>query len=99
MWGLSFALLLYMPKTWRLYHCSLTKRIFCYHEHIEMEELITKHSTIMDKYDPAEAYAWWLMNGVSGLMKTGTNQAFLYQQNGCDAHVAGTNLNIFNNHL
>ena len=65
-----------------------------------MEELVTRHSTIMDKYDPAKKCAlvvdeWGIWTDV----EPGTNPGFLYQQNSLrDALVAGTTLNIFNNH-
>lgn len=65
-----------------------------------MEELVTRHSTIMDKYDPEKKVAlvvdeWGIWTDV----EPGTNPGFLYQQNSMrDALVAGTTLNIFNNH-
>src|SRR5882724_5274495 len=65
-----------------------------------MEELVTRHSTIMDKYDPAKRTAlvvdeWGIWTDV----EPGTNTHFLYQQNSLrDALIAGTTLNIFNNH-
>jgi alpha-N-arabinofuranosidase len=60
-----------------------------------MEEYVTKHSEIMDKYDPAKTVAWGTWYNV----EPGTNPGFLFQQNTIrDALVAGTNLNIFNNH-
>lgn len=65
-----------------------------------MDELVTKHSTIMDRYDPAKRVAlvvdeWGIWTDV----EPGTNPGFLYQQNSLrDALVAGTTLNIFNNH-
>lgn len=65
-----------------------------------MEELVTRHSAIMDKYDSAKRVAlavdeWGIWTDV----EPGTNPAFLFQQNSLrDAIVAGTSLNIFNNH-
>ena len=67
---------------------------------LEMEELVTKHSAIMDKYDPkktkslaVDEWGGWYD------VEPGTNGAFLYQQNTMrDAMIAGCNLNIFNNH-
>jgi len=65
-----------------------------------MEELIFKHSTIMDKYDPQKRIAlvpdeWGTWYNV----EPGTNPGFLFQQNTMrDALVAGINLNIFNAH-
>ncbi|HEX6180258.1 MAG TPA: alpha-N-arabinofuranosidase [Chitinophagaceae bacterium] len=67
---------------------------------LRMEEFVTRHSAIMDKYDSAKRVAlavdeWGIWTDV----EPGTNPAFLYQQNSLrDAIVAGTTLNIFNNH-
>jgi alpha-N-arabinofuranosidase len=65
-----------------------------------MEELVTRHSTIMDKYDPAKKVALVVDEwGVWTDVEPGTNPGFLYQQNSLrDALIAGTTLNIFNNH-
>lgn len=65
-----------------------------------MEELITRHSTIMDKYDPDKRVALIVDEwGTWYDVEPGTNPGFLYQQNTLrDALVAGINLNIFNNH-
>ncbi|WP_028551569.1 alpha-N-arabinofuranosidase [Paenibacillus sp. UNC451MF] len=65
-----------------------------------MDELVTKHATIMDKYDPdkrvgiiVDEWGTWFDP------EPGTNPGFLYQQNTLrDALVAGVTLNIFNNH-
>lgn len=65
-----------------------------------MEELVTKHSAIMDKYDPKKKVAL-LVDEWGGWydVEPGTNSAFLFQQNTMrDAMIAGTTLNIFNNH-
>ncbi|HZJ82871.1 MAG TPA: alpha-N-arabinofuranosidase [Clostridia bacterium] len=64
-----------------------------------MEELIAKHSTIMDKYDPEKQVALVIDEwGTWFNVEPGTNPGFLYQQNTLrDALVAGINLNIFNN--
>ncbi len=65
-----------------------------------MEELVTKHSTIMDKYDPDKRVGLIVDEwGTWYDVEPGTNPGFLYQQNTLrDALVAGINLNIFNNH-
>jgi alpha-N-arabinofuranosidase len=67
---------------------------------LRMEEYVTKHSAIMDKYDPKKRVALIVDEwGVWTNVEPGTNPGFLYQQNSLrDALVAGTNLNIFNNH-
>ncbi|MBD0350407.1 MAG: alpha-N-arabinofuranosidase [Flavisolibacter sp.] len=65
-----------------------------------MDELVTKHSAIMDKYDSAKRVALVVDEwGVWTDVEPGTNPGFLYQQNSLrDALVAGSTLNIFNNH-
>ncbi len=65
-----------------------------------MEELVTKHSHIMDKYDPQKRVALVVDEwGTWYEVEPGTNPGFLYQQNSIrDALVAGINLNIFNKH-
>ncbi|MBL7856614.1 MAG: alpha-N-arabinofuranosidase [Cyclobacteriaceae bacterium] len=65
-----------------------------------MEELVTRHSTIMDKYDPKKKVALVVDEwGGWYTVEDGTNPGFLYQQNTMrDAMIAGTTLNIFNNH-
>jgi alpha-N-arabinofuranosidase len=65
-----------------------------------MDELITRHSVIMDRYDPRKRV--WLIVGEWGMwhdVEPGTDPGFLYQQNTMrDAVVAGLHLNIFNSH-
>ena len=67
---------------------------------LKMEELVTKHSTIMDKYDPEKIIGLMVDEwGCWYEVEEGTNPGFLYQQNTMrDALVAGINLNIFNKH-
>ncbi|MEO7394268.1 MAG: alpha-L-arabinofuranosidase C-terminal domain-containing protein [Chitinophagaceae bacterium] len=65
-----------------------------------MEELIQRHTTIMDKYDPTKKIAL-IVDEWGGWydVEPGTNAGFLYQQNTMrDAMIAGVTLNIFNNH-
>jgi alpha-L-arabinofuranosidase len=67
---------------------------------VQMEELVTKHSAIMDKYDPTKRVGL-VVDEWGGWydVEPGTNGAFLYQQNTMrDAMIAGVTLNIFNNH-
>ena len=67
---------------------------------LQMEELVTRHSTIMDKYDPKKNVAL-VVDEWGGWydVEPGTNGAFLYQQNTMrDALLAGVTLNTFNNH-
>ncbi len=65
-----------------------------------IDELITKHSAIMDKYDPKRRVAMIVDEwGAWHAVEPGTNPRFLYQQNTLrDALVAGLTLNTFNNH-
>ncbi len=67
---------------------------------LKMNELITKHSAIMDKYDPLKRVALVVDEwGTWYKVEPGTNPHFLYQQNTMrDAVAAACNLNIFNNH-
>lgn len=65
-----------------------------------MEELIQKHTAIMDTYD-ADKKVDLVVDEWGGWynVSEGTNPGFLYQQNTMrDAMIAGMNLNIFNNH-
>ncbi|PRY10140.1 alpha-N-arabinofuranosidase [Pontibacter ummariensis] len=67
---------------------------------LKMDELIQKHSAIMDKYDP-EKKVGLVVDEWGGWyeVEPGTNPGFLYQQNTMrDAMIAGATLNIFNNH-
>lgn len=67
---------------------------------IKIDELITKHLQIMDRYDPehkvdliVDEWGTWYET------EPGTNPSFLYQQNTMrDALVAALTLNIFNRH-
>ncbi len=67
---------------------------------LKMEELVTKHIEIMDKYDPegevdmiVDEWGSWYDQ------EPNSNLSALYQQNTMrDAMIAGTTLNIFNNH-
>ena len=65
-----------------------------------IEDIIQKHSDIMDKYDPEKRVALVVDEwGTWHEVEEGTNPGFLYQQNAVrDALVAGISLNIFNNH-
>jgi alpha-N-arabinofuranosidase len=67
---------------------------------LKMDDLVTRHSAIMDKYDPqkkigliVDEWGTWYDAGPGG------NLGILYQQNTLrDALVAGATLNIFNQH-
>jgi alpha-N-arabinofuranosidase len=67
---------------------------------LAMSELIERHATVMDKYDPRKRVALIVDEwGTWYDVEPGTNPGFLYQQNTLrDALVAGIHLNIFNNH-
>ena len=69
-------------------------------EALKMEELVTNHAAIMDKYDPKQKIAL-VVDEWGGWydVEPATNPGFLYQQNTIrDAMIAGVTLNIFNNH-
>lgn len=67
---------------------------------LHMDELITKHSTIMDRYDPDKRVGLIIDEwGTWYDVEPGTNPGFLYQQNTIrDAVVAGLHFNIFHEH-
>ena len=67
---------------------------------LQMENLIARHSEIMDKTDPAKKVGLIVDEwGTWFDVERDTNPAFLYQQNTLrDALVAGITLNIFNRH-
>ncbi|MEM7034115.1 MAG: alpha-N-arabinofuranosidase [Chloroflexota bacterium] len=67
---------------------------------LHIQELITKHRTIMDRHDPngdvAMIFDEW---GTWYQVEPGTNPGFLYQQNSLrDALVAALTFDIFNQH-
>jgi alpha-L-arabinofuranosidase len=75
------------------WYATLSKTLY-------MEELISRHSAIMDRYDPGKKVGlivdeWGNWHDV----EPGTNPGFLYQQNTLrDAMVAALNLAMFNKH-
>ena len=70
------------------------------HKTFKMEELISNHTQIMNKYDPAHKVGLIVDEWGSWYdVEPGTNPGFLYQQNTMrDAMIAAINLNIFNKH-
>ena len=67
---------------------------------LHMDELITRHSAIMDQYDPGKRIGLFVDEwGTWYDVEPGTNPGFLYQQNTIrDALVAGITLHIFHRH-
>lgn len=65
-----------------------------------MDELVRRHATLMDKYDPDQKVALIVDEwGTWYAVEPGTHPRFLYQQNTMrDAMVAATTLDIFNKH-
>ena len=65
-----------------------------------MDELIRRHSEIMDRHDPAKRVGLFVDEwGTWYDVEEGTNPGFLYQQNTVrDAVVAAINFNIFHRH-
>lgn len=75
------------------YFINIKKTLF-------MDELVTRHASIMDQYDPEKRIGMIIDEwGTWHNVEPGTNPGFLFQQNTIrDAIVAAINLNIFNNH-
>lgn len=103
MWGVSLHYYT-VPQTWqdkgsatsfdeKQYFTTMKKCLL-------MDTVVTKHAAIMDKYDPKKKVALVVDEwGVWTNVEPGTNPGFLYQQNSLrDALIAGSTLNIFNNH-
>jgi alpha-N-arabinofuranosidase len=67
---------------------------------LRMEEIVSRNESIMNRYDPQKRVALVVDEwGVWTNAEPGTRGSFLYQQNSLrDALLAGTTLNIFNNH-
>jgi len=67
---------------------------------LQMDELITRHGAIMDKYDDRKRVGLIVDEwGTWYNAEPGTNPGFLYQQNSLrDALVAGLNFHIFQRH-
>ncbi len=67
---------------------------------LHMRELVERHSTIMDQYDPEKQVGLIIDEwGTWYAVEAGTNPRFLYQQNSLrDALVAAVTLDIFNQH-
>lgn len=67
---------------------------------LKMEELVSRHSTIMDKYDPGKRIGLYVDEWGNWFdVEPGTEPGFLYQQNSLrDAIVVAVNMNIFNQH-
>ena len=67
---------------------------------LRMEELITKHSAVMDKYDPEKKVGLIIDEwGAWYDVEPGSNPSFLFQQNSLrDAIVAALNFHIFHQH-
>jgi alpha-L-arabinofuranosidase len=67
---------------------------------LHMDEIVTKHSAIMDKYDAQKRVGMVIDEwGTWYDVEPGTNPGFLYQQNTLrDAIVAGLNFHIFQAH-
>lgn len=89
-WGAKGSATIFDEEAW---FNTLSRTLF-------MDELITKHLAIMDKYDPNKRVALMVDEwGTWYDVEPGTEPGFLYQQNTLrDALVAGINLNIFNLH-
>jgi alpha-N-arabinofuranosidase len=67
---------------------------------MRMEEVVSKHSQVMDEYDPRKRVGMFVDEwGIWTDVEPGTNPGFLFQQNSLrDALIACTTLDIFNHH-
>jgi alpha-N-arabinofuranosidase len=67
---------------------------------LAIDEMVKKHSAIMDKHDPQKKVALYVDEwGTWYDVEPGTNPGFLFQQNTMrDAVVAALNLNVFHQH-
>jgi alpha-L-arabinofuranosidase len=66
---------------------------------LKMEELVRRHSEVIDKYDPGAKVALVVDEWGTWYDSADNTPSALYQQNTLrDAVAAGINLNIFNNH-
>ncbi len=102
--GLSLHYYTLPTGEWDVKGAALDFTDFEWHETLRqarrMEELVSRHSSIMDRYDPAKRVGmivdeWGLWYDV----EKGTNPGFLYQQSTLrDAAVAAITLNIFHRH-
>jgi len=70
------------------------------HRTLQMDEILSQHSAIMDKYDPTKRVGLVIDEwGIWTDVEPGTNPGFLYQQNSLrDAILAALNFNIFHKH-
>ncbi|HUQ10789.1 MAG TPA: alpha-L-arabinofuranosidase C-terminal domain-containing protein, partial [Steroidobacteraceae bacterium] len=70
------------------------------HTTLLMDELVRKHSEVMDKHDPDKKIGLYVDEwGAWYDVEPGTNPGFLFQQNTMrDAIIAGLNLNVFQAH-
>jgi alpha-L-arabinofuranosidase len=89
-WGKKGSATQFGEKEW---HATLVRAL-------RIDEIIGKHSAIMDKYDPQKRVGLMVDEwGTWYDSEPGKNLGALYQQNTLrDAVVAGINLNIFNQH-
>ncbi|MBL0744488.1 alpha-N-arabinofuranosidase [Chryseolinea lacunae] len=103
MWGISLHYYT-IPKTWASKGSATAfgedEYFSAMKSCLHMEELVSRHSAVMDQYDPEKRVAlavdeWGIWTDV----EPGTNPGFLFQQNSLrDALIAASTLNIFNNH-
>jgi alpha-N-arabinofuranosidase len=70
------------------------------HNAMHMDELISKHSAVMDKYDPKKSVPLFVDEwGIWTDVEPGTKPGYLFQQNSMrDALLASVTFNIFHKH-
>ena len=104
MQGLSLHYYTLPTSNWEKKGAALDFTEFEWHETLRqarrMDELVTRHSRIMDRYDPAKRVSLIVDEwGTWYDVESGTNPGFLYQQSTLrDAAVAAVTLNIFHRH-
>ena len=93
-----------IPHSWEKKGSALNFTAADYYETLKnalyIEQLIRRHSAIMDQYDPEKRVGLIVDEwGTWFDVEEGTNPGFLYQQNSMrDAMVAALSLNVFNQH-
>lgn len=103
MWGLSLHYYTWLTGKWPPTGSATDFTEAAYFQAMKqalrMEEILSGHEAIMDKYDPEKKVALVVDEwGIWTKPEPGTNPAFLYQQNSLrDALIAASTLNIFNN--
>lgn len=104
MWGLSLHYYTWLKGAWppsgSATQFGEDQYFDALQQSLRMEEIVTKHSEIMDKYDPGKKVALVVDEwGIWTAQEPGQPKDWLFQQNSLrDALIAAITLGIFNNH-